>query len=46
MAFAPGKGHVAHDRAFGLGTNAKKIASKGKGSILARSKEGKMEIPV
>jgi hypothetical protein len=43
--FGPGKGHLAHDRVFGLGTNAKKIASGGNGSILVRSREGKMEIP-
>ncbi len=44
--FGLGKGRVAHDRVFGLGTNAKKIASGGNGSILGRSREGKMETPV
>jgi hypothetical protein len=45
MALGPGKGRVAHDRVFGLGTNAKKIASGGKWGISVRSREGKMEIP-
>jgi hypothetical protein len=44
--FGPGKGRVAHDRVFGLRTNAKKIASGGNGNILGYSREGKMEILV
>ena len=44
--FGSGKGCVAHDRGFGLGTNAKRARAQANGSILVRSREGKMEIPV
>jgi hypothetical protein len=43
--FGPGKGHLAHDRVFGLGTNAKKIASGGKWEYIASQPKGKTEIP-
>ena len=43
--FGSGKGHVAHDRVFNLGTNAKKIASGGNCVNIVRGPESKMEIP-
>jgi hypothetical protein len=37
---------VWHDRVFGLGTNAKKIASGGKSGYTGSQPKGKTEIPV
>lgn len=41
----PGKGRVAHDRVFGLGTNAKKIASGGNRVHIVSGPGSIMDIP-
>jgi len=46
LAAPPGKGRVAHDRVFGLGTSARKIASGGKWGYIGSQPRGKTEIPV
>jgi hypothetical protein len=40
-----GKGRVAHDRVFGFGTNARKIASGGKRGYIGLQPKGKSKIP-
>jgi len=46
MVFGSGKGHVARDWVFGLGTNAKLDRERGKRGYIGSQPNGKTEFPV